>query len=223
MISVSKAAAVGLLLSLLADGAIAAEQEPGNLRSWEVARRDCRTTYTREELTLFGNGTLRLRLRTEEKDEMRLAELNPDEVQAYMRRLDAEDLSEVEEGREEVLGSMIERCALYLDLPGREKQRFFYGRFDSLPLGLSRMLAIINDMQQEAVDLAPEGGLPRNYIPEPGDILERTDGHRFAVVALTSDRTGVELSGIDDPLTIFVALESLRQQFVGLVERRDFP
>lgn len=154
---------------------------------------------------------------------MRLAELNPEQVQAYIRRLEAEDLSEVPEGREEILGAMVERCAIYLELPEREMQRFFYGHFDSLSLGLSRLNTIIDDMYQEAVDLAPEGGLPRNYFPEPGDILERTDGHKFEVVALTSDRRGVELSGLDDPLTIFVALESLRQQFVALVERRDFP
>ena len=177
----------------------------------------------REELTLFGNGTVRVRLRTEEKDEMRLAELNKQEVEAYLNRLQAEDLSEVPEGRDEVLGSMIERCGVYLELPEREKQKFFYGRFDSLSLGLSRLNGIINDIYQEAIDRAPEGGLPRNYFPEPGDILERTDGHRFEVVALTSDRRGVELAGMDDPLTIFVALESLRQHFVALIERRDFP
>ena len=172
---------------------------------------------------MFGSGTLRLRLRTEDKDEMRLAELNPEEVQAYIRRLEAEDLSEVREGRDETLGSLVERCALYLELAERDKQQFFYGRLDSLPLALARLDAIINDMYQEAIDLAPEGGLPRNYYPEPGDILERTDGHRFEVVALTSDRKGVELSGLDDPLTLFVALDALRQQFVDLVERREFP
>ena len=202
---------------------VAAQDESRSPRSWEVVRRDCRTSITREELTLFANGTIRVRLWTEEKDEMRLAELNPSEVEAYLNRLEAEDLSEVPEGREEVLGSLIERCGLYLELPDRGKQVYFFGHFDSLPLALSRLNGIVDDIYQEAVNLAPEGGLPRNYFPEPGDILERTDGHRFEVVALTSDRRGVELNGMDDPLTIFVDLESLRQQFVALVERRDFP
>ena len=210
-------------LVLAAAGPLSGEEKPKSLRTWEIVRRDCRTSLTRQEVTLFGSGTLRLRLRTEDEDEMRLAELNPEDVQAYIRRLEAEDLSEVPEGREEVLGSFIERCAIYLELSDREPQRFFYGRFDSLSLGLSRLNTILDDMYKEAVDLAPEGGLPRNYFPEPGDILERTDGHRFEVVALTSDRRGVELQGLDDPLTIFVALESLRQQFVGLAERREFP
>ena len=211
------------LLLTLNSGLVVGQEPPQGLRTWEVIRRDCRTSTSRQEVTLFGSGTVRLRLRTGEKDEMRLAELDPEEVQAYVRRLEAENLSEIPEGREETLGAMIERCAIYLELPERDIQRFFYGQFDSLPLGLSRLNAIIDDMYQEAVDLAPEGGLPRDYYPEPGDILERTDGHRFAVVALTSDRQGVELSGLDDPLTIFVALGSLRQQFVGLVERREFP
>lgn len=198
-------------------------EESRSPRSWEVARRDCRTSISREEVTLFANGTVRLRLRADDGDEMRLAELNPDQVQAFVNRLEAEDLSEVPEGREEFLGSFVERCGIFLELPERQKQKFFFGRFDSLPLALSRMNTILNDIYSEAVDLAPEGGLPRYYIPERGDVLERTDGHRFEVVALTSDRRGVELSGLDDPLTIFVALDSLRQQFVALVERREFP
>ena len=123
----------------------------------------------------------------------------------------------------DVLGAFVERCMIDLQLPDRDRQRFFFGAFDSLPLGLSRLNAIIDDMYREAIDLAPEGGLPRNYFPEPGDILIRTDGHRFEVIALTSDRKGVELHGLDDPLTIFVAIEALRQQFTGLAERRRFP
>jgi hypothetical protein len=162
-------------------------------------------------------------LRSADKDEMRLAELDPEEVQAYIRRLEGEDLSEVPEGRDEVLGAFVERCLIDLQLPDRDRQRFFFGAFDSLPLGLSRLNAIIDDMYREAIDLAPEGGLPRNYFPEPGDILIRTDGHRFEVIALTSDRKGVELHGLDDPLTVFVAIEALRQQFTGLAERRRFP
>lgn len=212
-----------LLIVAMHGTVLLGQEPPRSLRTWEVVRRDCRTSLTRQEVTLFGSGTIRLRLRTDEKDEMRLAELNPEQVQAYIRRLEGEDLSEVTEGREEVLGSFVERCAIYLELPDREEQRFFYGRFDSLQLGLSRLNKIVDDMYQEAVDLAPEGGLPRNYFPTSGDVLARTDGHRFEVVALTSDRKGVELSGLDDPLTIFVALDSLRQQFVKLVERRKFP
>ena len=212
----------GFGLGLLA-GAADGQDAPRSLRTWEVARRDCRTEQSRQEITLFGSGTLRLRLRSDDKDEMRLAELDPEEVQAYIRRLEGEDLSEVPEGRDDVLGPFIERCVIHLQLPDRQPQRFFFGRFDSLPLGLSRLNAIVDDMYREAIDLAPEGGLPRNYFPEPGDILLRSDGHRFEVVALTSDRKGVELSGLDDPLTIFVALEALRQQFTGLAERRSFP
>ena len=200
-----------------------AEEEPKNLRSWEIVRRDCRTSISRQEVTLFGNGTLRLKTRDGEKDEMQLAELIPEDVQAFVRRLEAEDLSEVPEGRDEVLGRWVERCGLFLDLPGRDPQRFFFGRFDTLQLGLSRLNSIVNDMFEQARVLAPEGGLPAYYIPEPGDVLLRVDGQQFRVVALTSDKRGVELSGVDQPLTIFVALEALREQFVSLVERRKFP
>ena len=187
---------------------IGAENEPKSLRSWEIVRRDCRTSISRQEVTLFGNGTLRLKTRDEEKDEMQLAELPPEDADAFVRRLEAEDLSEVAEGREETLGPHVERCGLFLDLPGR---------------GLSRLDSIVDEMFEQTRVLAPEGGLPRYYIPEPGDLLLRVDGEEFRVVALTSDKRGVELSGVDQPLTIFVALEALREQFVALVERRKFP
>jgi hypothetical protein len=202
---------------------VAAEVNPESLRTWEIVRRDCRNSISRQEVTLFGNGTLRLKLRYEDKDEMHLAEMPPEDVEAFIRRLEAEDLSEVPENRDEVLGTFVERCGLFLDLPGRQRQQFFFARFDSLPLGLSRLNAIVEDLLSQAEALAPEGGLPPHYLPEPGDTLLRTDGQKFRVVALTSDKRGVELAGVDQPLTIFVALEDLRDQFNALLERRKFP
>ena len=225
MIPPHSVAAVRMLLafSVVSFPIHGAEKEPTNLRSWEIVRRDCRTSISREEVTLFGNGTLRLKSRIEERDEMHLAEMPPEDVEAFVRRLEAEDLSEVPEGRDEVLGRFVERCGLFVDLPGRDPQRFFFGKFDSMPLGLSRLNSIVDDMFEQAQALAPEGGLPRYYLPEPGDILLRVDGQLFRVVAMTSDKKGVELSGVDQPLTIFVALEGLRDQFTSLVERRKFP
>lgn len=212
-----------LVLSMFSFPLYGAEEQPTNLRSWEVVRRDCRTSISREEVTLFGNGTLRLKSGIEDHEEMHLAELPPEDVEAFVRRLEAEDLSEVPEGRDEVLGRWVEHCGLFLDLPGRDPQRFFFGKFDSMPLGLSRLNRIVDDIFQQVRALAPEGGLPRNYLPAPGDILLRVDGQLFRVVAMTSDKRGVELSGVDQPLTIFVGLESLRDQFTSLVERRKFP
>ena len=212
------------LMALVTPVVSGSEPEPvRSLRTWEGVRRDCRSSISRQEVTLFANGTLRLRLIADEKDELRLAELSPDEVQAYINRLVAEDLSEVREGRDEVLGSFVERCGLYLELPDQERSRFFFGQFDSLPLTLSRLNGIVDDMLAQVQDQAPEGGLPRDYFPEPGDVLERTDGRQFRVVALTSDRRGVELQGVDEPLTVFVALEDIRRSFVALVERDTFP
>lgn len=212
-----------IVLSVVSFPLDGAEEEPTNLRSWEIVRRDCKTSISREEVTLFGNGTLRLKTRIEDSDEMHLAELLPEDVEAFVRRLEAEDLSEVPEGREEVLGRFVEHCGLFLDLPGRDPQRFFFGKFDSMPLGLSRLNTIVDDMYEQARALSPEGGLPPYYLPAPGDILLRVDGQQFRVVAMTSDKKGVELSGVDQPLIIFVALDSLRDQFTSLIERRKFP
>ena len=76
---------------------------------------------------------------------------------------------------------------------------------------------------QVVVDRAPTVGLPHVYVPEPGDILERVDGVLFDVIGLTGDKKGIELFGVEQPLTLYVLNEAVGQQFKALVKRREFP
>ena len=61
----------------------------------EILNRDCSNRLGRNEVTLFENGTIRWREWQDDRKSMRLAELGRDEVEAYVRRLAASDLSEV--------------------------------------------------------------------------------------------------------------------------------
>ncbi|MEE8277511.1 MAG: hypothetical protein V3R89_02155 [Thermoanaerobaculia bacterium] len=214
-----------LTLTLLAifSGAVEPAAPEPDLRSRIVVRRDCTTELGHAELTLFANGTVRLREGERRHEGMKLAELPPDELAAFVRRLEEIDLTEAESVRAEIQGDWIEACDLELRLEDRAERRFRYGRFDSLPLALSRLLAVVNDLAAVVQTRSPGQGLPRGYRPQSGDILSRADGGRWEVIALTGDGRGVELLGLDEPLTIYVSVEALRGEFTSVVKRRPFP
>lgn len=211
--------ATALPLVLLGAWSLAA-QSP---RTVELVRRDCQTTAVGQEVTLFANGTLRLRHRLQAEESLKLTELDPLETEALVRRLSEEDLSEVDEGRAEVRGDLVEACRIELRLPERPTRVFRFGRFDSLPLALARLNAILDEMIELAVERSPSAGLPRDYRPQPGDVLERVDGEHFRVIGLTGDGGGVELAGVETPLTLFVAYDDLGHEFVAIVSRRRWP
>lgn len=222
-----------------ADAPAASPQPPGPVlespltddpRSTILLRRDCRSELGRREVTLFADGVVRLREAAPAKDPdagpgeetMRLHTLDPDSLAAYRARLAEEDLSEARVERSPVEGEWVERCVLELlrGAPGgpREVRRFRFSPYSALPLALSRIVRIADQLAAEAA--GPAGpGLPREYEPRPGDVLERVDGVLFEVVAFTVDGKGVELIGRDAPLTLYLPPGELQQRFVRLVSR----
>lgn len=191
-------------------------------RSFEVVRYDCTTDTTRREVTLFGNGTIRLRDGQIGNEWMGLTELGPDELQGFLNRLSGEDLSESPNPERGVEGAWIERCELRLHLPGQPLKTYRFGHYDPLALNLSHVVRIAQELAEKVPDLRDthEGQLPVDYEPEPGDVLKRTeDGARFRVVTLTSDGKGVELRGIDLPLELYVPKDQMRKNFTELVSR----
>ncbi len=212
-------------------------------RSHVLLRLDCRSRIDRREVTLFANGTVRLRQGPLGKEAMHLGELGPDELAATLDQLRREDLSEVDPDPLTVEGDWVESCLLELDVPGapnpdpagdrgrpsmkspppvsrpgpdgRIELRF--GRFSSLPLALSRVVQVADRLAVVAgMELPPE--LPVGYKPVRGDILQRADGDHFQVVDFTSDGKGVELEGVDNPLTVYVAVDDIARTFVSLVK-----
>ncbi len=150
---------------------------------------------------------------------MGLVELGPDEMDGVLRRLAAEDLSEVEERTRGPEGDWIERCVLTLALPDRPARSFRYGRYDTLALPLTRVLSVIGDMAGKVKVMEGAERLPDGYEPRPGDVLKRVDGQLFEVFEFTADKKGVEFQGVNEPVTLYVLREQLRQEFVALVSQ----
>jgi hypothetical protein len=189
-------------------------------RSVELLRYDCRTDTTRREMTLFANGTVRLREGQIGNEWMGLAELGPDELQGFLNRLAGEDLSESRNPEKGVEGAWIERCELRLQLPGRPLQVYHFGHYDPLPLNLSRVVRIAGELAEKVPVVQDRDELPADYEPEPGDVLKRVgDGALFRVVAFTGDNLGVELRGVDLPLEVYLPRDQLRRHFTALVSR----
>jgi hypothetical protein len=208
------------LLSLFAAlAAPAAGETPVDPRSVEILRYDCASALGRREVTLFANGTIRLRDGPLGEEWMGLAELGPDERDGVLHRLADEDLSAAARLPRGVDGDWVERCELRLQLPGRPLQEFRFGRYDTLPLALSRVVRVAREMGEKVLDLKASEHLPEDYEPRRGDVLKRVSGRLFRVFGFTSDDKGVELEGVDDPLTIYVRREELRREFVALVSR----
>ena len=207
-------------------------------RSRELLGLECYSHIGRRQIVLFANGTVRLKESSEPPSDvdlvgdlgplvepqqrMALREMGPEELDDLLRRLRAEDLSEVSEEDQGggLDGSWVDRCRLDLELPATPARHYRFGRYDSLPLSFSRVVRTIEAL---AADMdAPEGpreSLPKGYQPDLGDRLQRVDGEVFEVVGLTADGKGVEMQGQGQPLTLFVAVDQLRGEFPVLVSR----
>ena len=203
-----------LLLGLVALPAFADD------RSTEILLFDCTTDTTRRELTLFANGTVRVRDGQIGNEWMGLAELGPDELGAFLNRLGGEDLSESRNPEKGVEGAWIERCDLRLQLAGKPLQTYRFGHYDPLPLNLSRVVRIAGELLEKVPVVKDKDELPADYQPRPGDVLKRVgDGALFRIIAFTGDDKGVELRGVDLPLEVYVPRDQIRQHFTGLASR----
>ena len=204
-----------------------------------LLRLDCSSSLAREEITLFANGTVRVRKRHglpaalapsdlgQPKDPFRaeprmlLGGLSPNDLEIYLERLRGEDLSESEERFDGmVAGDWVDVCRLEVRLPDRPAQEFSFGSFDSLSLSTSRVVALARELS-ERVELEEPGPrpFPEDYEPRRGDVLERNDGNLFFVVRFTDDGGGVELEGLQQPLTMILSAENLSVEFLRLVRR----
>jgi len=186
-------------------------------RSRELLDYRCSSDIGTRQVTLFANGTVRVREGLGKSPRMTLGELGPDELTAFINRLGAEDLSEVQDTLGSAEGSWVERCTLRLALDDRPARELHFARYDSLPLAIADLVRITDDMAGHAHALDE---LPLQYHPQPGDVLRRTDGVLFEVVGFTSDKQGVELQGVEQPLVLYLQSDQLHGLFLELVSRR---
>jgi hypothetical protein len=206
---------LALLLFALAAPASAAE-----LRSTEILLLDCANSLGRREVTLFGNGTIRVRDGKAGEELMGLAELGTAEYQAFIERLKGESLSEVGRLVQGIEGDWIERCMLSLALPDQAPRVLHFGRYDTLPLPLSRILQVSQDLAAKVTILEGAERLPDDYVPHLHDVLRRVDDNLYRVVGFTLDGRGVELHGVYQPIAIYVQRDQFRMEFKALVTRR---
>jgi hypothetical protein len=196
-----------------ASSSAGAEPSPNTV---ELVNHRCVGDLAEDHLTLFANGTVRLRERVAERASMLLAELDRAELDGFVARLREIDLSEAESLRAGISGEWISQCGLSLALAGEPRYFFRYGRFDVLPHSLERVRGVLGEVETLARTRARHGALPEGYQPKPGDFVRRTDREIFEVIGLTADGGGVELRGIDQPVTIYVALADFRAIFIAL-------
>ena len=217
------AAAAPVAASVTAAGGYGGERggEPADDRSTELIRLDCASDLGRREITLFANGTVRLRQGPTGREKMALGELGPDELASFVAEASAIDLAESDSDESGLVGPAVERCTVAMTLPGRPLWARRFGRFDTLAPSLARLVGLVDGLAERAEQTSPlrEGpGLAPGYQARPGDVLARNDGVLFEVVADTADGRGVELRGVDQPLTVYVAKGQIGREFGRLVK-----
>ena len=208
-----------LFLAVISVGTAAASSEDGarDLRGHELVRFDCASGELSRNVSLFANGTVRIRDLGNQDAGLRLAELAPEELTAFATRLAQIDLTRVASQIRGPSGESIEQCLLRLELDGRAREEYRFLRLAALPLELSRVLTVVDDI----VEVAEErdrlsSGLPGGYTPRSGDVLVRRDGSRHRVVRITADGGGAEIIALDAPLVVYLTLEAVRSEFVAI-------
>jgi len=213
------------LLAALLPGAVelpAAGSPEDDPRTVVLVRLECANELGRREVTLFLNGTVRVREGLVGQEQLLLGEYGPDEVAAFRRRFDELDFSETDRVESAPVGEWVERCSFELRDERRENPLHFeFGRYGSHSLALASALRVVEDIASGASVESARPGLPAGYRPRAGDRLERTDGQLFEVVGLTADGKGVELIGVLQPLTLYLPIADLRQSFVRLERRPE--
>ncbi|MCP4659150.1 MAG: hypothetical protein GY856_27385 [bacterium] len=196
-------------------------------RGTVVLSYTCSGELGKRDITLFANGTVRLREGLWEKREMYLDELGPEALASKLRLLEeVHAAGENDQFKQPVAdgpgGRWVEKCEVYLALPDERPFTHRFSRYDVPPLRVSRLIHIAEELAEYT--RPPEGveRLPTDYEPRVGDILRTVEGKRFKVIRYTVDERGIELRGLEEPLSIFVALTEIGEAFVAL-EPSDRP
>lgn len=194
---------------------------PGD-RSVELLRYDCRSKIGRREVTLFANGTVRIRDGEPGNEALGLAELSVEELEGFFNRLRDIDLSQ-EKPFKGLEGEWIERCRLVVEPTPGQRTDLMVNRYQAQSLAVSTVLRVVDDVAAKIVSLNDREQLPVDYEPQLGDVLKRFDGELYRVRGFTADKKAIEMQGVKTPLTIFIARDALRREFVALQPRNGFP
>lgn len=196
-------------------------------RSWELFRHRCAGQLGERELTLFLDGTIRLRVSDREGQDVRLGELEEEALARAYGNLRAIQLGIGREGREwsrptrgrSLSGEFLQECDVVLHLPELEEKSFLFSPMEILPLWLGQLRQMAEDLAERTEALA-HAGLPKDYQPRHGDVLRRRDGALFRFVGITSDNKAWMVEQVGQPITTYYPVEDLQEIFVAVVESR---
>ncbi|MCH7666719.1 MAG: hypothetical protein IH936_12410 [Acidobacteria bacterium] len=198
-----------------------APEPPVDRRSHELVRLGCSSGTLSRELTLFANGTIRIRDRGGPDPGIRLAELNENELEGFRARLEEIDLSETSSRTRGPSGEMLEQCLLRLELTSGQIDEYRFPRIAVLSLALGRVLAVLDDLTSLAEQrYRLSSGLPISYQPRAGDVLVKSDGSRYRIVRVTAEGAGVEIIALESPLVLYLPKDGVRGEFVAIESRR---
>ena len=195
-------------------------------RSIERLRIDCRSEISRRDITLFANGTIRLRQGPWEKQEMLLEELGPEEMTTYLkqlvriRRSDEFPTPEID-GRFTVDGQWLNACRLTVETPSDAPVTHVFSPLETQPLPIGQLMQLAEDLASFTRPLEAPERLPVGYEPEIDDVLRSRDGQLFRVISPTDDGDGVELESLLEPFTVYYRIEDLPSLFASRVTVSD--
>lgn len=198
--------------------------------AWVLFRRQCREGEREIEISLFANGTIRVR-RGLGYGSISLGQLSDFQFAHFLRSIAGEteaaysfidfDLSSTGPA-----DSASETCEIAVRLPERREITFVYGEFDAPPLWVSG-LAAVGDELDSLTQPSRVSEIPIGYLPSPGDFLRRRDGSLFQIVGLTTDGKAVILDSPLQPLREYYPLTDIPKHFVSLIResslRPNFP
>ena len=187
-----------------------------DLRSVERFRWQCTNELGRRDVTLFGNGTVRLRTGPVGAQELQLDELTQEELLDYLARLSrihrARELHHDMAGAEnfgQIDGELGASCQLVLRLPDLATVALTMPRLEVPQLGVAQLIEIADELAAFTRPIDRPRQVRADYVPRNGDQLRRKDGLHFRVIGPTSDGGGVELEGLQEPIRIYYRLVDL--------------
>jgi hypothetical protein len=107
-----------------------------------------------------------------------------------------------------------ESDAVTVTRPNGDHRTIRWDQLSSLPLAAAALRASLLGLRSSFDTALPA---IEDYSPDripPGTVLTRRDGEPFRVRAYYEDRGILELVGVRDPITIFLALKDVRIQFL---------
>ncbi len=195
-------------------------------RSTEVLRFDCGTDLARREVTLFANGTIRLRDgAARQRGDGARSSWGRTSCRGSSTVSPAEDLEDVTEPRPGARGDLGRALrAAARSSPGRSPRPTASATTIPSPLNLSQVVHIADELAEKVEMVKERDEIPVDYEPGAGGRAEagRATAPASASCAFTARQEGDRAArGSTQPLEIYVPRDQVRKKFTALVSRES--